>query len=70
MVPLRLAADGVAWLDGFAARNGLNRSDAVRVCLSWAVECEAADGRMSAYVRRLRARGRITAGKALADEEA
>lgn len=59
MVPFRMAPDGVEWLDALASKLQISRSDAIRVCLWWAVECES-DGRVSAYGRRQLAKGRIT----------
>lgn len=59
MVPFRMKSSGVEWLDQLAAKLKISRSDAIRVCLWWAEECER-DGRLSAFGRRQLASGRIT----------
>jgi hypothetical protein len=62
VVPFRMADAGVQWLDAFAEKVNLTRSEAIRACMMFASECES-DGRVTAYtVRQIRA-GRIRAGR-------
>jgi hypothetical protein len=36
LVALKLSEEGIAWIDTLAAERGMNRSEALRLCLAYA----------------------------------
>lgn len=60
MVPFRMAAAGIEWLDSMAAKHRITRSDVIRMCLQYAKEAEE-DARISRYLTRAIQTGRIRA---------